>query len=215
MSDTYLNIVQILGTSLSKEDQDGCAKIIETYGAQFANHPAAIRHHHTEVGGYMRHIYEVMMIVSNLAKQHGCDAAQMVKLAFIHDVDKLERYELDDEPPTGPQAKYARSLGVEITGKDSKASITVKIDNAKNGTDKPIQYYRYKDIPTADEAARVVRICAQNGMLLTDAEVHCISCHHGGWSDAGQRGNMSPEATLLHCADLISAKIYVLKGMDG
>ena len=204
----------MLEKHLTIEDYGHCMNLAYVYKSQFMSHPAAIRWHHAEVGGYMRHVYEVMTIVLKLSAEYGCDAAQMVKLAFIHDVDKLERYELDDEPPTGPQAKYARSLGVEITGKDSKASITVKIDNAKNGTNKPIQYYRYKDIPVADEAARVVRICAENGMILTDDEVHCISCHHGGWSDAGQRGSLSAEATLLHCADLISARVYGLKGMD-
>jgi hypothetical protein len=156
---------------------------------------------------------EVMTIADYLTSLGGRYApkerTRLMRLAFLHDVDKLERYEIDPEKPTAAQAKYAADLGIKLTPEDSKSTVSVKIDNCKNKLDAPLRYFRYRPgIPPADEAARVVRISAAHGLLLDDEDVHAISCHHGGWSDAGKRGSMSPVATLLHCADLMSANLY-------
>lgn len=213
-------------------------KVYSVYAIQMETFPAAIKHHHAERGGYIRHVYEVLRFCDELmnvatAFQRLVDDAEnkfsvealiklafihdaknkfsveaLIKLAFIHDLDKLERYEIDDELPIDKQMSYARSLGIIIELNECKSSLSTKINNKKNGMNNPIQYYRYKDILVIDESAKVCQMCSNLGIKLTDEDVHCLSTHHGGWSEAGKRGDLSPMATVLHCADLMSAKIY-------
>ena len=48
---------------------------------------------------------------------------------------------------------------------------------------------------------------AQRGLFLTDEQLHAVTFHHGGWSEFVKYGSdMSPLATVLHCADMLSAK---------
>lgn len=195
------------------------APVFGKYQKEMETFPAAIKHHHAEVGGYIRHVWEVIrfcgeltevveghqiLIKDNVKK---LDYKALIKIAFLHDLDKLERYELDPENPTKAQVKYAMDLGIPITSEDSKSSLSTKIDNKKNGIDKPISYYRYRDIMVIDESAKVCQMCQQLGIDLSDEDIHCLATHHGGWSDAGKRGTLSPMATILHCADLMSTKI--------
>lgn len=173
--------------------------------------PASIRHHHSETCGYLRHVYEVMNIAANILENIGFGVSydSLMRVAFLHDLDKLERYELDPEKPTVKQIKYAESLGIYIEDNDSKSSLSTKIDNKKTGDKKPIQYYRYREKLGVDDSAAVVHICMEIGIKLSKEEVHAICFHHGGWADIARRDSkMSPMAVILHCADLLSAKIY-------
>ena len=148
----------------------------------------------------MRHVWEVLTWCDRLGAPDW-----VKKVAFVHDIDKLERYMLDPEPATAKQINYAAQLGIVYTKEDGKSSLSCKIDNAKGGT-REISYYVYrKGIPSMDESANVVRICAELGWVMDVRDISLVSCHHGGWSAAGNR-EMSAEATLLHCADLLSAK---------
>ena len=183
------------------EDYPKCLALTKYYEKEISIFPASIKWHHTEQGGYIRHVYEVMQYVIQLGYP------QLVRLAFLHDVDKLERYQIDTEKPTGPQLKYAQSLGILIEPIDSKTSVSVKINNAKNNLNDPIQYFTYREVPAMDEAANVMRICSNFDIKFNLEDVHCLCCHHGGWSHAGQRGGLSPLATILHCADLMSTNI--------
>jgi hypothetical protein len=176
--------------------------------------PAAVKHHHANKGGYINHVAEVVSISQSLyefvssMKPLDFNIESLLKVAFLHDLDKLERYEIDPEPPTPAQAKYARSLGIVASNGESKTSISTKIDNAKNNKNAPVRYFAYKkDVPPADESARVMRICLELGIPITDAEVSAISCHHGGWSAAGSIGQITQMSAMLHSADLMSAKI--------
>lgn len=178
-----------------------CHKLFKHYEKEITAYPASIRYHHTEQGGYIRHILEVMQYVIQL------EYPQLVRLAFLHDVDKLERYQIDTEKPTAPQLKYAKSLGIMIEPIDSKTSISVKINNTKNNLNDPIQYFTYRDFIPMDESANVIRICSNFDIKFSIEDVHCLCCHHGGWSHAGTRGELSPLATVLHCADLMSSNI--------
>lgn len=182
------------------------SRVYTKYGLEMTDYPAAIKHHHTERGGYIRHIWEVLTIGEYINQEH-VNPECFIKLAFIHDLDKLERYEPDTEAPTAAQVKYAKSLGIEIKTIDTKSSLSTKIDNKKNGLNNPIQYYCYREKLVVDESAKVCQMCCQLGIELTDADLHCLATHHGGWSDAGKRGSLSPMATILHCADLMSARI--------
>jgi hypothetical protein len=190
-----------------------CA-VAEKYFDELRDFPAAIKHHHVEKGGYSRHIYEVVsfakIIFNNVAVSLGTfdfTLESLIKVAFLHDIDKLERYEFSSEDPTPAQVNYARSLCITIESYDTKSTLSTKIDNKKNKKNTPLQYFKYRDgIPPADESARVMRICQDIGVSLTDEEMSAVCCHHGGWSAAAANG-MTQMATLLHCADLMSAKI--------
>ena len=186
-------------------------RVYEQYGEQLKTFPSSLKHHHCERGGYIRHVCEVMDLGLTLIPSFPTvfsvkEFDRFKKLAFVHDLDKLTRYELDPHLPTKKQLDYAKRLGIEITEFDSKSSLSSKIDNAVNKLDGPIQYYRYVDKLPVDDSARVVCMCMKLGIDLDDDDVHALSCHHGGWSDAGL-SIMSPMATVLHCADLMSAKI--------
>ena len=185
--------------------------VMLAYPEEMQTFPAAIKHHHAEVGGYARHIFEVVEFAKKIygMQQFDFSIESLIKVAFLHDIDKLERYCVDSEPPTGPQLKFARSLQIPIANKESKTSLSTKIDNKKNNLNKPIQYFAYRQgIPPADESARVMRICQDLKINITDVEMSAICCHHGGWSAAANMiATMTPMATILHCADLMSAKI--------
>lgn len=193
-------------------------QVAERFAVEIRTFPAAIKHHHAEVGGYARHIWETMTfcvgLSESIASVDGLDRSSfgmydmgvLMRLAFLHDIDKLTRYELDPEEPTAAQVKYAKQLGCNITTNDCKSSLSTKIDNMKNGVHNPIQYYRYKDQLALEETARVVMLCAELDIVLTEEQIHCICYHHGGWSGIANR-DMSPMACVLHCADLMSAKV--------
>lgn len=177
--------------------------------------PASIKHHHAEKGGYARHISEVMQYCYNMfseiipASERNFALSSLLLAAFIHDLDKVFRYQVDSESPTEKQLSYASSLGVEILDIDSKASISTKIDNKKNNKNDPIQYYTYADNPfPAEETAMVLQICMGYDIVLTKEEVHAIAMHHGGWALLAKQGNsnMTNMATTLHCSDLMSAR---------
>ncbi len=188
------------------------------YQTELETFPASTRFHHCEIGGYIRHVWEVIDFCRNLIKDlvdtqmkigefTEIDVDALIRIAFLHDLDKLERYELDPENPTKAQVKYAIDLGIRVDSEDSKSSLSTKIDNKKNGLDKPICYFRYKDQLVVDESAKVCQMCQKLGIELSNEDIHCLACHHGGWSEAGKRGTLSPMATILHCADLMSTKI--------
>lgn len=191
------------------------SKVYGRFSQRLLNFPASIKHHHAEQGGYLRHISEVIYFCEYLMNdQYPIDTIMMIKLAFIHDLDKLERYKIDTEPPTTKQLNYARGLDIFIEENECKNSLSTKIDNKKNGLNNPIQRYGYVDKLVADESAMVVQICMDLGIPLIHEEVHALCCHHGGWSAAAQKGQMSPMATILHCADLMSTNLMGNKNVD-
>jgi len=184
--------------------------------------PAAVRKHHGFPGGYGIHIREVMsnlreMVSTQAILMHmdlGFTADDAITASYVHDLDKLlYRYELDVDPPSEAQAKYARSLGVQVTHEDTKASISLKIDAAKNGTPPPdesrLPRHRYREAALEfEDGAIVAHLCREHGLPISLMALHAVCFHHGGWSPGARTMNhleMKPLAVLLHCADLISA----------
>lgn len=186
------------------------ATLLESYGETLNTMPASVKHHHVEQGGWARHSLEVAINAAYLARNWltGLTEARLFQLCVVHDLDKLERYEVDPEPPTEAQLKYARGLGVVIDKFDSKTSMSTKIDNAKNNLNNPIHLFRYRqDLLPTDESALVVSKLADFGIALTPEELHALCCHHGGWSAVMKErghGSMSTLAVVLHAADMLS-----------
>ena len=209
--DYLLGVKKLVGDELFE-------KVAKKYPLELRTFPASTKLHHAEVGGYIRHVWEVINFCSDLTdnlanyqmevgdRTEKFNIDTLIKLAFIHDLDKLTRYELDPEEPTAKQCNYARTLGIEVVINDCKSSLSCKIDNKKNGKNNFVSYYRYRDQPAIGETARVVIMCLELGISLNEDEVHCIEYHHGGWSNIA-KAPMSPMACILHCADLMSAKI--------
>ena len=157
--------------------------------------PAATKYHHWWPGGLLAHVYEVMTISLELlevAIRHhgeGMDAAEMLPgydelliAALVHDMEKTEKY----RPINGV---------------------------GPNGVKSSIRYFDYEWKPYIDDAAHALLICQEAGLRLDRNQMHAISLHHGGWS-AGvssphvYSASMTAFSTLLHSADMMSARIY-------
>jgi len=187
-------------------------------------YPAAVKHHHNYEGGYIVHVNEVMMgMDSMLNSGFGPDDINWQRCmlaAYVHDFDKLERYEvLPFEPPTDKQISFAMKLGVNISKDDSKGSISVKINNAKENVNDEIpdpneKVFIYKDNNGHgfDETAKVQQMLVAYRLPLPDEVLHAVSMHHGGYAPLAKdyHMNMSPMATLLNMADMASSKIWAL-----
>jgi len=149
--------------------------------------PAAVRWHHSEEGGLYRHIKEVIEaglklynVLRDDLRKRAITESDVVLVGFIHDLEKLDKYKKNKHYEPG--RKYEKGY--------KETAFT----------------YNY-DKPDMNDTAQVVRLCAQHGLILSDAQLNAITFHHGGWS-LDSRGKMDPLAVLLHSADLISANLY-------
>ena len=188
--------------------------------------PASRNKHHCYPGGFYDHVLEVMnntltlfhLVVLDVGKFDMTDA---LEAAYWHDIDKAcsfehgqsFRYEWDREPPTGKQIDYARSLGCKVDAYDSKTSISVKIDAAKEGRaldEREIAYFNYRpDLVPVDDGAIVASIAARAGIFFSLPVLSAICTHHGSWSPIvmySQKFNKPiPLGVLLHAADYMSS----------
>lgn len=179
--------------------------------------PAAIKHHHNYAGGYIVHVNEVMMAMDGLLEA-GFDVGQVNRgqamlAAYLHDLDKLERYEnLPFEKPTERQIETCKKHGIVIEEGESKRNVSIKIGNKFDGTDKPPEYFRFKQNGGHgfDETAKVQQMLVPYGLALPNEVLHAITMHHGGYAVHADEFymNMSPMATLLNMADMVSSKIW-------
>jgi 3'-5' exoribonuclease len=62
------------------------------FRARFESCPASIRGHHAELGGLLRHTWEVAAIGRAIARTCGADADLVLAGAMLHDIGKLEAY---------------------------------------------------------------------------------------------------------------------------
>lgn len=156
--------------------------------------PASIKYHHNWTGGYQDHVTQVIKqsialyksLYDMSAKPDVCITLgdttflanvstapkvnfildDVILVAYIHDLDKLFRYQ-----------------------------------RSKDGNS-----WEYANVPSYDESAKVVQLCANYGIQLEDIHLEALAMHHGGWS-ANSNRPMSPLAVVIHSADLISTFI--------
>jgi len=191
--------------------------------AAFLEMPASVGEHHAFIGGYAVHVDEVVAnilkirAVSNLPEDMLPPVSDCVIAAYDHDIDKLlMRYERDTEEPTQAQLGhyYVKNGTIRVFADETKSTLSKKIDAAVNGQPQPIReeltWHRYrKDARNMDDSAAVLFLCGKHGLGgINEDIVHAISLHHGGWAPLAQANTkirLSRLATLLHCADLLSA----------
>jgi hypothetical protein len=157
--------------------------------------PASVKYHHNWTGGYKQHVLQVLRHAisiystlylgeegrepigqekGKLRKPH-FSLDDVILVAYIHDLDKLYRYQKLDKPKDGREWEHV------------------------------------KDFPSYDDSAKVVSMCYEYGIVLTDRHLEALAMHHGGWS-ANPRGRMTPLAVIIHSADMISTHIQTRKG---
>ena len=95
---------------------------------------------------------------------------------------------------------------------DSKQAISTRIGNFRNNTDNPIEHFKIKNMSgfSFDETAKVQQMLVKYGFGLPDEVLHAITMHHGGYAVHAKEFfmKMSPMATLLNMADMVSSKIW-------
>jgi len=166
----------------SEHDRKCLDKILDYVAEEFVNKPSSIGHHHFYKGGMGKHIKEVMNIALELYDLHpdwyDCKRDDVLIVTFVHDLDKLNKYV--DSEAWMKQEKYGAKM-----------------------------FMYAKDVLRLNKTGETVMVCAEHGLVLTPLQVNAVSFHHGGWSDekVGMQ-HMSPLGIMLHCADLMSAKIF-------
>ncbi len=219
-NDAWENAAKLLRTYFEEENPKGyqlLVRIHEDNKEQMLKMPAAVKYHHACPGGYIVHVNEVMTALDKMLNEdfgggtvnHG----RAMMAAYVHDFDKLERYELLDwEAPTEPQMRTVKQNNIPYEEGDSKKVISTKIGNFFNKTDDPIEHFRYKPNQGHgfDETAKVQQMLVKYGLPLQDDVLHAITMHHGGYAVHAKEYHMkiSPMATLLHMADMVSSKVW-------
>ena len=180
--DDVKDIVELI-QEIQDEKVRKCADSILDYVAkEFVSKPSSIGYHHFFKGGMGKHIKEVMNIALELYDLHSdwyeCTRDDVILVAFVHDLDKLDKYV--DSEDWMKQEKYGSKM-----------------------------FMYAKDELKLDKTGKTVMICAQHGLILTPLQVNAISYHHGGWTEEkiGMQ-HMTPLCILMHCADLMSGRIF-------
>lgn len=212
-------VIKVLNTIKDKDLRESAVRLHEDNRHDMLLLPSSIKYHHAYPGGYIVHVKETVEGMVNLMGIYPgaiTDTDEAIVVAAVHDLDKLSRYvpeTPEKDPPTDKQVSYAKTLGISLTGKETKAIISSKIDAKKNGGD-PDEFtigFKYSDMLPMESSGYVVRGCAKYGIMLSDVAINAITFHHGGWAEyqlAYQRNNeIAPLGILLHMADLASARL--------
>jgi len=180
--------------------------------------PAAKKKHHHQRGGYIIHVKEVMELMHGFVTTgYGMGhvgLADAMLAAYVHDIDKLERYEqVIQEPASQKQIDYANNLQIPSAHTYTKQALSALIEHAKNGTPVATEVeFNYTNIENChiETVATVTTILARYGIDLDNTVLHAVCFHEGGWAPMARVSytEMLPIATLLHTADMISAKIW-------
>jgi len=157
--------------------------------------PAAISHHHKWKGGYADHVKEVMLLGISMfntinsagerySKKLNFTLDDVIIVCYVHDIDKLWRYKDMPASDYRRQEKYGAKIWDKADG-----------------------------LLYPDESAKVVQICAKNGIILTDEQIEAVSHHHLGFSlnlssVYSYEGSCTGLAALVGSADMMSGTIF-------
>jgi hypothetical protein len=183
--ETNMDRLQTLLDTLPTHVQGNVRMLVAVHQSRIAVFPGASRFHHTERGGWLRHVLEVYDIAQGLNQMVAfrfnrpeIDSSEMFLAAFLHDFAKLYTYRVDPNSPTG----YSK-----ITDR-----------------------WRYinPEVWTLNEVASF-------NLHLNEEVINAILMAEGGWSAFAREnthsnrygGDSLPLAVLIHSADMISAKI--------
>jgi hypothetical protein len=175
------NIDEMLQEIENTELKEKLLKVYSDQKQAMMEMPASTKYHHSYKRGYHDHVQQVMFfairIYNFMGKSVVLDFSKddIILMSFVHDMDKLEKYEETGEYKSG-----------ESKGKPK---------------------FAYELDWAIDPYAKVCLMLARYGILLTDEQLHALTFHAGGWSEFVKYGSdMNQLATMLHCADMLSAK---------
>ena len=67
----------------------------DNFRLQLEQTPGSVNGHHAKLGGLLLHLFEVTSIARNMAKTMNANPDLVVVGALLHDVGKVEAYEID------------------------------------------------------------------------------------------------------------------------
>jgi len=165
--------------------RDSTIELLKAVKDELVNKPASVKYHHKNKGGLGRHTREVMeqaITMYNINPElYACTLDQVILASFVHDFNKLDKY---NELPVGDWRRQPKYGAKEFEYSSSKIRM--------------------------NETADVVLYCAKHGLILDELVVNAVTYHHGGWSAdfKDSVGSMSRIAVLIHSADLISTVCF-------
>jgi len=175
--DSLRNIISRVNDCTLK---DKLLYVYEQVFVEMKTKPAAVRFHHTEAGGLLRHTTEVANIALNIYNGNKelieLSRDDVILVSFIHDFNKLYKYRSETE-----QWKIKKG-----------------------------QLFGYAEKISMEETAETVWRCSKLGLELTELHINAISYHHGGWTAGGtiNSGMMSSLGVVLHAADMLSVVCF-------
>jgi HD superfamily phosphohydrolase YqeK len=172
--------------------------------------PASIRFHHTEKGGYYRHVTEVMNIAIKLLEMlrpPGITRDEVLALSFIHDLSKLESYEVDQEGTHKAQRDSLQATGRLDRNEELTGAVRARLSAEERTRLQEIVVFRRREgIPTS-HFGKTIAMAQNFGLKINDRWLHAIEQHHGPYSDF-KTPQVHTLATLLFTADYLSSKLY-------
>jgi len=159
-------------------------KLLNVYDKVFTEmktKPAAVRFHHVEPGGLLRHTTEVANIALDIyltkPDRYKCSRDDVILVSFIHDFNKLGKYCNETE-------QWKIKKGQLFTYTKNRVSMA--------------------------ETAETVLRCYKMGLELTELQINAVSYHHGGWAEGGTVNSsmMTPLGVILHAADMLSVVCF-------
>lgn len=160
--------------------KDKLLYVYEQVFVEMKTKPAAVRFHHVETGGLLRHTTEVASIALDIYNSnpelYNCSQDDVILVSFIHDFNKLYKYCSETE-----QWKIKKG-----------------------------QLFTYANNISMDETAETVWRCSKMGLELNELQINAVSYHHGGWALGGTVNSsmMTPLGVLLHSADMLSVVCF-------
>jgi len=181
-----MEIIDYLKKITNQKYRNALLKLYADIESTLKAMPAAIRWHHSEEGGLYRHTKEVISIAFNIynclrvdLKKRAITENDVILVAFVHDLEKM--------------TKYKKNMNYEPNRKYEKGYKETEF------------VFNYNKIGMND-TAQIVRLCARYEIFLSDIHLNAMTYSHGGWSV--DKGELTPLATILHAADLISSSLY-------
>ena len=158
--------------------------LLEEHRAKLLTHPAARRHHHAYVAGYLEHVLSVTRTCVYLADKYAdyytdlrppLDKELVVAGAVLHDIGKLR--ELDQQPAETYFTPEGDLIGHVLLGRDMVREAAAKT--------------------------------AIDGQTLLRLE-HIVISHQRLPEWGAPKPPMTPEALLVHYADDVDAKFHMM-----
>lgn len=143
--------------------------------------PASVKYHHAYEGGLMDHFQQIMHCGIRIFK-------------FMEKFAKMD-CTLDDV------------IFLTFVHDWDKLERYVLEGEFKSGDKKGGKKFAHALDVTIDPYAKVVSMLAKEQIYMTDEQIHALAYQSGGWSEFARHGSdMTPLATILHCADMLSSK---------